>query len=147
MKKFVFSLDRVLDLRRAQARVEEVKLERLYAERSAIDARERALREERRQSETALLAHPEVNGRELAALDVFQHHVAEECRRSAHARAACGRQIQAQVQTVTVRRRDVKLLETLRRRIEESWTRELEREIGQEAEESHLAKWNRENIQ
>ncbi len=147
MKKFAFSLDRVLGLRHAQARIEEVKLERLYAERTAIDARERALRDERRQSETALRMHPEVTGEQLAALDTFQQHVEAEGRRSAQARADCGRQIQAQLRILTVKRRDVKLLEKLKHQRQQSWTRELEREIGRQAEESHLAKWNRENIQ
>jgi flagellar biosynthesis chaperone FliJ len=147
MKKFVFSLDRVLDLRHAQARTEEVKLERLYAERAEIDARERALLDERRQAETALCMRPGVTGQDLAALDRFLRHVDAEGRRSAEARSACGRQILAQLRIVTLKRRDVKLLEKLKHQRQQSWTWELEREIGQEAEASHLAKWNRENIQ
>jgi len=147
MKKFTFSLDRVLDLRHSEARIEEVKLERLYAERAAIDTRERVLREERRQAGTALHLRPEVTGEQLSALDAFQQYVEAEGRRSAQARAACGRRIQAQLQILTVKRRDVKLLEKFKDQRQKAWAQALEREISQEAEESHLAKWNRENIQ
>ena len=43
--------------------------------------------------------------------------------------------------------RTSRLLAALKQQRRQSWTWELEREIGQEAEASHLAKWNRENIQ
>jgi len=147
MKKFAFSLDRALDWRRAQARLEEAKLERLYAERSAIDAGQHSLRVERQQADTALRGRSHVTGQDLAALDAFQRHMAAESGRMAQARAGCERQIAVQVQILAVKRRDVKLLEKLKRQRLISWSKDLEREVSQQAEESHLAKWNRENIQ
>ena len=147
MKKFTFSLERVLDLRQTQARIEESKLQLLYAERAAIDLKERALQDERWQEEAGLSRRSDVAGEELAALDTFQRHVQAEGRRSAEARAACTGRIQRQLQALTARHRDVRLLEKLKSRHYMTWNRAFEREIGSQAEESHLAKWNRENLQ
>ena len=146
MKKFVFSLERVVQLRQAQVRAEEMKLERLYSERSAIDARERGLYEQRRHSEDDLRGRSQVDAEDLGALDSFQQHVQAELQRNGQARVACDCRIQAQMHTVTLKRRDVKLLEKLRQERQQVWAASLERELAQQAEESHLAKWNRENI-
>ena len=145
MKKFAFRLDRVLGWRHTQAGVEEAKLERLYAERGAIDAAHRNLLVERAQAEAALRARDHVTGQDVAALDAFQRHVVAESARLTEARAGCERRIAAQQQVLTVKRRDVKLLEKLKQQRLTSWSKELEREITEQAEESHLAKWNREN--
>lgn len=146
MKKFMFPLERVMQLRQAQARAEEAKLERLYGERSALDARERTLHEHRRHSEDDLRGRDHVNAEDLGALDAFQQHVQVELQRNIQARAACDRRIQAQLKVVNLKRRDVKLLEKLRQERELAWSNGVERELAQQAEESHLAKWNRENI-
>ena len=66
MKQFTFPLNRVMDWRRAQTRIEESRLQRLLAEARGIDAREASLNEERAASERALLAGPAVTGFELA---------------------------------------------------------------------------------
>ena len=151
MKKFTFSLDRVLEFRRSQARIEEVKLEHLYAERAAIDLRERTLREEHRQTLALSVRQGEqaggISGEELAALDRFGHHMLTEFRRCAQSRASCAQRMAAQLQAVAAKRRDVKLLERLKHQGRTAWDREFEREIAQSAEEAHLAKWIRENIQ
>jgi flagellar biosynthesis chaperone FliJ len=146
MKKFVFPLERVLHLRRTQARIEEAKLERLYGERTAIETQERWLRDQRRQSEVEVRGRCETNSAELTALDAFQKHVQVEVQRSQQARTACEGRIQAQLQVVSGKRRDVKLFEKLKVQRQTSWNSDFDREIQQQAEESHLAKWNRENI-
>ena len=58
MKAFHFPLSRVLDWRAMQARIEESKLETLYAELRAIDQSERSLQQQRQESEQALLSAP-----------------------------------------------------------------------------------------
>ena len=146
MKKFVFPLERVLHLRRAQARIEEAKLERLHGERTAIETRERSLREQRRQSEAEIRIRGVTTAGELSALDAFQQHVQAEVQRSQQARAACERRIQEQLWVVTGKRREVRLFEKLKVQRQTTWKSEFDREITQQAEESHLAKWNRENI-
>jgi flagellar biosynthesis chaperone FliJ len=147
MKKFVFSLERVLHLRQAQARIEEMKLERLYGEQTAIATRERYLRDQRRQAESEIYIRGEATAGELAALDAFRQHVQAEVQRSQQARAACQRRVHAQLEIVTGKRREVKLIEKLKLQRRTAWKSEFEREITQQAEESHLARWIRENIE
>jgi flagellar biosynthesis chaperone FliJ len=147
MKKFTFSLERVLHLRQAQARIEEMKLERLYGERMAIDAQEQSLRDQRGRAESEIRARGEAAAGELAALDAFQQHVQAQVQRSRQARASCERRIQEQLHVVTGKRRDMKLLEKLKLTRQLAWKSELDREITQQAEETHLARWKRENIQ
>jgi len=147
MKQFTFPLNRVMDWRRAQTRIEESRLQRLLAEARGIDAREASLNEERAASERALLAGPAVTGFELAALDAFQRYTETERGRIAHARADCGRRIAAQLDVVNVKRREVRLLEKLKERRLRTWQEELGREIDREADEAYLAKWNRQHQQ
>jgi hypothetical protein len=141
MKKFVFPLDSVMDWRRAQARLAETRLESLHAERRAIGAREAALQEELAASEKALLAAPSATGFEMAALDAFRRYTIAERGRIAHARADCIRRIAAQLKVVTLRRRDIRLLENLKDRRQKAWEVELARETGRQADETYLAKW------
>jgi flagellar export protein FliJ len=143
VKKFHFPLDRALDWRRTQARIEESKLERLYTALRTIDAQDVALHNERTQTETALLSAGEVTGQELAALGAFQRHVRAEQARLKQARQECGKKIAAQIEAVTGKRRDVKLIENVKRRRLDGWTAELGREIDRDADEAFLAKWNR----
>ena len=143
MKKFHFPLDRALDWRRTQARIEESKLERLFTALRTIDAQDAALHDERARSEAALLSASDVTGQDLAALDAFHTHVRAEHSRLTQARQQCGKQIAAQIEAVTSKRRDVKLIENLKQRRFDGWTAELGREIDRQADEAFLAKWNR----
>jgi flagellar export protein FliJ len=143
MKQFAFPLDRVLDWRRAQVRIEEARLEALRAELRAIDGHARDLAAQRTQEEARLQSAGSARGGELAALDAFQRHVASEHQRLNQARKLCDQKIDAQARVVILKRRDVKLLEKLKQQRWESWNKDWEREITQLAEESHLAQWNR----
>ena len=142
MKKFSFPLDRVLDWRRTQARVEESKLERLHAALRKIEARRKALDLERRQTDARLLAERAATGQELAALDAFRKHLRSEQARLAQARHDCSNKLTAQMQAVTARRRDVRLLEKLKQKKLELWTSDWSREIDHQATEVFLAKRN-----
>ncbi len=142
MKKFTFPLGRVMDFRRMQARLEEIKLEALYAELRAIDTREVALIQQSVQSEKALRAAASVTGFDLELFDSYRHAMKEEQKRMDQARAGCRKKIDAQLQVLTMKRRDVKLLEHLKERRFEKWEKEMFKEIDQQAEEAYLAKWN-----
>jgi len=143
MKKFVFPLSRVMDWRAMLVRVEESKLEQIYAELRVIDARKAALEREREQSERAMLARSATTGAELSALDSFRRFVFAERNRLEGVRAGISERIAAQIQVVSKKRRDVKLLERLKDQRFEKWHTEFGREIDAEADESFLAKWNR----
>src|SRR5689334_2107918 len=110
MKKFTFPLDRVLDWRRTQARIEEAKLEALHAEAAAIDARQAALDRESSESELSLVAAAMVTAVELAAGSAFRRFAALERGRLEAHREDCRRRVDAQMQLVTVKRREVRLL-------------------------------------
>jgi flagellar export protein FliJ len=141
VKKFNFPLARVMEFRRLQARMEEIKLEGLYAELRAIDTREVALIEESVQSEKALRAATSVTGFDLELFDSYRQAAKEERKRMDKARGECRKKIDAQLQVLIVKRRDVKLLEHLKEQRFEKWEKEMFKQIDQEAEEAYLAKW------
>lgn len=141
MKKFSFPLSRVMDWRATQARIEESKLELLYAERLGIEAREAALQQERVAADQSVLAARAATGAELAALGGFRRFTVAEHTRLEKLRADCSRRITAQIQVVTLKRRDVRLLERLKQQKLIIWNHELSREIDLQADEAYLARW------
>ena len=142
MKRFSFPLGRVMDFRRMQARVEEVKLEGMYAELRAIDTREVALIQQSVESEKALRAAKSVSGFDLELFDSYRHAMKDEQKRMDKARAECRKKIDAQLEVLTKKRRDVKLLELLKEQRHVKWEKEMFKEIDQQAEEAYLTKWN-----
>jgi hypothetical protein len=141
MKKFAFPLDRVMDWRGTQVRIEEMKLEVLYAELRGIDGQIAAVVTARDQSAQALITAASVTGAELAAIDAFARFSVGEHARLSYARVDCSRRTDAQMQVVTAKRRDVRLLERLKGQQLLKWNAEFSKEIDAQAEESHIAKW------
>lgn len=141
MKQFRFALARVLDWRRTQLRVEENKLETLYAELRAIEAQLRETEHAREESGRELIQAGSATGAELAALDRFQLASTAECARLSEAASASRQRIGAQMPAVLRRQREVRLLEHLAARKLAAWNTELAREIDKEASELHLVKW------
>jgi flagellar biosynthesis chaperone FliJ len=144
MKKFQFSLGRVMDYRQTLERVEEAKLQTLYAELRGIDERKASINDERTRSERAVREEKRPSGLELAALDTFRRFAVAELTRLEQKRAECAKRVAAQIQVVAQKRRDVRLLDQLRGSRLKAWQREADREIDQYAEEAYLAKWGRE---
>jgi uncharacterized membrane protein YgcG len=66
----------------------------------------------------------------------------EELKRMEKTRAECRKRIDAQLAVLTVKRREVKLLEHLREQRFAKWKKDMLNEIDSQAEESFLAKWN-----
>ena len=139
MKKFMFPLGRVMDWRETQARIQESKLEAMYAELRAIESKETALMRQRSDAQRAVLAG--ATGADLGSLDTFRKFTVAEHTRLESLRADCSRRIAAQLQLVAAKRRDVRLLERLRDRRHQAWTRDLHRELDAQADEAYLAKW------
>jgi flagellar export protein FliJ len=143
LKKFQFPLDRVLDWRRIQGRLEEAKLEQLYHQVRGIEAHQQALIQERAESENATVAAPSTTGLQLAALGKFRHFTTVQHGLLEQQRAECAKLAAAQVQVLTAKRREIRLLERLRERRLDRWTADLDREIGAQADEAYLARWAR----
>ena len=142
MKTFQFRLERVLAWRRAQTRLAEVKLEALHAELAGIAAHVQELARERDAAGRELLASGSATGLELALLDSFRKAADAEAARLEIARADCRRRLDEQMQAVTERRRDVKLLERLKERRLDKWQLDYAREIERDAIEAHLMRWS-----
>ena len=142
MKKFSFPLGRVMNFRRMQARLEEVKLEGLYAGLRAIDNREAVVIAQGAQAEKALKSQASVTGHELEMFSSYRLAMKDEQKRIDKVRAECRQRIEAQLAIVTGKRREVKLLEKLKEQKFEKWEKEMLKEIDQQAEEAYLAKWN-----
>jgi hypothetical protein len=142
MKKFQFPLQRVLDWREVQARLEESKLEALYSERTAIDSEIATLLEERERSDRAVAQGNGSTGEELAALSAFRRFSVAEHTRLDRLRAGCSQRIAAQIVIVTSKRRDAKLLQKLEQQRLAAWQIEFSKHIDAQAEESHIARWN-----
>jgi hypothetical protein len=88
MKSFQFPLAHAMDWRRARVRIEEAKMERLYAELRDLEAAAARIREEQAQSDRTLFASASVMGAELAILGDFKRWVKTECARLQEASAA-----------------------------------------------------------
>jgi DNA-binding HxlR family transcriptional regulator len=143
VKKFTFPLNRVKDFRQLQARLEEIKLEALYAELRALDTREVALIQSRVQAEKHLRAAKSLTGLELETFSSFQSASKEEQKRMDAARANCRGRIDKQVAIVTLKRRDVRLLEKLKEQRFEAWEKDMFKELDQQAEDLYLGRWGR----
>jgi flagellar export protein FliJ len=143
VKKFDFPLARVMDFRRLQARLEEIKLETLYAELRALDAREVASIQLKVQSEKELKSAKSVTGFDLEVFDAYRQALNEDQKRMDKARADCRKRIDTQLAMLTIKRRDVKLLELLKERRFEKWEKEMFKEIDQQADEAYLAKFTK----
>ncbi|HEV2199718.1 MAG TPA: hypothetical protein VGR73_07845 [Bryobacteraceae bacterium] len=141
MKRFTFSLERVLGWRRIEARLEELRAEQLHAELRAIEASREDLRIERETTAAEVRAAGSATGAELAALDNFRRHVDRERSRLERQRVECEKRSAAQNSVLTAKRRDVKILEHLRERRKAAWTAALDRETEQQAAETFLSRW------
>jgi flagellar export protein FliJ len=142
MKKFSFPLTRVMEFRRTQARLEEVKLEALYAGLRAMDTREATLIQRRVKSEKELKSAPSATGRELELFNNYGLAMKDELKRMDKTRVECRKRIDAQLAVLIRKRREVKLLEHLKDQRLEKWEHEMTKELDSQAEEAYLAKWN-----
>jgi hypothetical protein len=142
MKKFQFPLAQAMEWRRASLRLEEVKLEALYAELAGLKARANRLREARAQSEKETIDAASVTGAELKRLDAFTQASRIELERLQAASTECQKRIAAQTGMVVQKRRDVRLLERLHERKLAEWKSDFARELDKEAEELHLGRYS-----
>ncbi|MBV9401960.1 MAG: hypothetical protein JO062_28560 [Bryobacterales bacterium] len=143
MRKFSFPLARVLDWRRTQAGIEEMKLSRLQTELRDLEARIAHARQEQADSERDLLQSGCMTGASLAALDSFKRSVAAECARLEALAGGARKRIAQQLEAVAARRRDARLLEKLGQKKLERWKEGHAREIEQQAEQAHISRRHR----
>ena len=141
MKKFTFTLEKVLAWRRIQVQIAEAELERLHAELRGVDAAQKHLQQEGERVERDFLEAASATAPEFVALGEFRKHVDEEETRIAKRRVEMAETIAQHATLITAKRRDLKLLEKLKEQRLHSWTEEVNKETAQLAEESYLARW------
>jgi flagellar FliJ protein len=143
MKRFQFSLQRVLEWRSLQMRSAEEKLTRLQEEQAALVHRETALRAAEIKAEMGLLKLPVMDGSDLQSLAAFQLKMRGERAELQSLKAANQAEIVAQRNRVLIARRDYRVVEKLRERRLQAWTYLTDREIEATAAENYLARWAR----
>jgi hypothetical protein len=142
MKKFHFPLAQAMEWRRTSLRLEESKLEALYAELAGTQTRVAKLREAQTLAGKTLTEAASITGAELTRLDAFAQAAKLELARLQEASANCRKRIAAQMDAVIHRRRDLRLLERLHERKLAEWKADFARELDKEAEELHLSKFS-----
>lgn len=145
MKSFDFPLERVRQYRDKQAQIEESKLERLYAGRRSLELRREQLDRHRAETEKSILSAQSVDAMQLAALGHWSSFVETQNQLIGKQLAQCEAQIALQRVKVIETRRQFQLLDKLKEKRLNSWKAECDRELEQQASESYLAQWSREN--
>ena len=143
MKRFEFSLARVLEFRRRQLELEESKIEALNAERAALDGESARLAAEEERTRGALMVTGSVEAGELVAADLYLRHLAEERKRQREKLADWSTRLRKQQDAVLEARRRLRLLEKLEEKKFREWQTEVDRELENLASELFLARWKR----
>ncbi|MBI1791566.1 MAG: hypothetical protein HYR60_28895 [Acidobacteria bacterium] len=139
MKRFRFSLDRVLSWRRQQLELEQSRLAALLAELTGRIAHAGRLEREQLEVRRRLCAEPQ----ELAAGDNWLRCLAGQLQQTRAEIAAFERRIQAQQTAVRAARRAAEVLERLKQRRFGEWQAALDREEENLAGELYLARWKK----
>ncbi len=141
MRAFRFPLERVRQWRRTQLEMEQLALQRLFAERDALHRAEADLYAERRHAETSLLSEGSMEAGQLAALEEFRRYVRSRLQRLEEQQRELAQRIDEQRARVLLSRRRLELLEKLKSGALERWRRRLDRELDELASEAHIARW------
>ena len=143
MKRFRFRLESVLKWRALQLKLEEAKLQDLFAELRALGARREALATGKADSERAVLALAVIEAQQLEALDAHRRWVTAERERLARQEADCAARIASQREQVRKAEQNLRLLEKVKERRLAEWSRALDKEYEVLAAEGFLARWQR----
>ena len=143
MNAFHFPLEKVLDLRKQQLKLEEAQFRRHLRALAEIDRRRAEYEAAGAAAEKQVRGWDPLFGRELHALGVFRLHTKQRELDLARPRSECQKQIAAQQKAMLEARRRVRLLERLKERRLAEWQTSADQEIEQLASESYLAAWVR----
>ncbi len=141
MKRFTFALERVRQWREEQVVVEQLQLERLQAERGTIEGAIAKLERDKSASEATVLGGRLVDSLDLQSLDQFRRHTQILQAKLRAERAGCDDRIAAQRLRLIDAQRNARLLDKVKARKLKVWQAGFEKEIEEQAAESHLARW------
>ena len=143
MAQFHFGLEKILRWRAIELRSEEIKLQRLIAERTRIEAMfDRAANERSGLTgSTALL--PGLQGADFRAMAAYSLRLRQHIEKLKDARARIEHSFAAQQKRYAEAKLRLRLLEQLKARRFERWKYDEARQLETLAAESYLASWNR----
>ena len=147
MTSFRFPLQKVLDWRRMQLELEEIKFKRQAAALAELDRARAELEAAGVKAEIQVRDWSPLAGCDLAALGSFRLAVKMKERDLALRRAECQEKLARQQSAMLEARRRCRLLERLKERRLSEWEREQNRDLEQLAAESYLAQWSQRRAQ
>ncbi len=141
MNAFHFPLEKVLDWRRGELELAELKFQQLAAAVTAADKALAELETAGIRAEILVRDWSQVCGRDLAALGSFRLHVRKKNAELAARRAECAERLEAGRSAMLEARRRARLLERLKERRFETWRLARDKELEELAAESYLSRW------
>jgi flagellar FliJ protein len=146
MKTFRFPLQRVLEWRALQLRVEEEKLAGLQQHLVSLLQLREKLASARDRSEAHLFASGAAAGSDLQSWALYQARLAKQQELLKTQLAQCEKLVLEQRQRLMKARTDHRVLEKLKERRWKQWVYLNDREVEDTAAEVYLAKWGREDL-
>jgi hypothetical protein len=143
MNAFRFPLEKVLEWRRTQSEIEELKVKQHAAILSELDRSRAELAAAAIQAELQVREATSVAGAELAALAGFRAHTRKREREILQHRALQVQKLAQQKHVMLEARRRYRLLERLRERRHAEWQSAADREMESFAAEAYLAQWTK----
>lgn len=141
MNAFRFPLQKVLDWRRSELELAELKFKQLTAAVVAVDKELAELETAGIRAEILVRDWSPLCGRDLAALGSFRLHVRKKNAELSAQRAQCAGRLAAGRGAMLEARRRFRLLERLQQRRWEDWRIARDKELDELASESYLARW------
>lgn len=143
MNSFRFPLQKVLDWRRTQLELEDLRFRQQTAAMADLDRASAQLSAAGNTAERQVRVWNPVAGGELAALGSFRLHVKLKETELAVPRAECRKELGRRESVMLEARRRLRLLERLRERRLAEWCGARDKELEDLAAEAYLAKWKR----
>lgn len=141
MTAFRFRLQKVMEWRKTQMELEEARYRQQIAALAALDRGRAELEADGIRTEAEVRSWNPVTARELSALADYRGYLRQRESALAAQRVECVKRVAAQQAALLEARRRYRLLERLKERGLETWTRERDRELEQLAGEAFLARW------
>lgn len=147
MKRFAFSLDRVLRWRATQLRLAESRLEQLQGSLRQTEASLAQVAIDRDRALADVIYRPVIESTELEGLENIKQYALRETERLRKLRERFLDEVRTQAAEVRERRRQKQLLEKLREKRYAEWEALASAELRQLADDSHLSKLVRESLE
>jgi len=147
MKIFRFPLQRVLEWRALQLRVEEEKLAGLQQRLTSLLQMREKLAAERNRSQSNLFASGAAAGSDLQTWALYQARLVKQQELLKTQLLQCEKLTLEQRQRLLKARTDHRILERLKERRWRQWVYLNDRELEDSAAEAYLSKWSREDLE